>query len=450
MSASTSPAGLSVFDGICMMVGLIVGIGIFRAPCSVAGQTTAPETMMSAWLLGGAIVACGALCYAQLARSYPDSGGEYSYLRASFGPFVSFLFAWGRVTVLQTGSLAATVYIFGDYAGKLYSMGAYSPMIYALAAAVILTTINILGLRLSKWTQNLLILLKVLGLVMIVGAALLARGEPAVQTAHASPAPAFGLAMVFVLYTYGGWNEAAYLTEDVHRGPVGLAVVLGISVAVVTVTYAAVNMAYLHALGFEGLRASTVPASDVLAAAVGPVGAVLVALLTCVAALSNANASVFTGCRVIHALGTRHAALRWLSARHPRRHTQVSALFVQGAVAVALVLFAGLLGRQGRHGFEVAVEYTAPAFWGFMLLVALTAVSRAAPAHTHSRKVMPLALLPASVVFVGMCGYMLYSSLAYTGLGALVGVAIVAAGVPVYGLVRRRDARAEGGMSPAK
>jgi len=426
-----------------MIVGLVVGIGIFR----VAGQTTGMGAMMGAWLLGGAIAACGALCYAQLAKLYPDSGGEYTYLHASFGPRVSFLFAWARVTVLQTGSIAATVYIFGDYASKLFSLGNYSPMIYGVAAAGGLTLINVLGLRLSKWTQNMLTLVKVLGLALIVGAALLVRGAATAQAAETSTAPAFGLAMVFVLYTYGGWNEAAYLTGDVRRGPTGLAAVLGVSVAIVAVIYLAVNMAYVHALSFQGLRASTVPASDVVAVALGPAGAIFVAVLTAIAALGTANATIFTGCRAIHALGTNHASLRWLSNRHPRWQTQVSAFLVQGAVAVALVLFSGLLGEKGRHGFEVAVEYTAPAFWGFMLLVAFIAVSKVV--RTLSQPRIPLAFLVASVVFLGMCGYMLYSSLAYTGVGALVGVAIVAAGVPIYVLVRRNDARAKSSLSAA-
>ncbi len=431
---------LSVIDGICMIVGLVVGAGIFRAPSSVAGQTIGPGAMMGAWLLGGVIAACGAICYALLARMYPDSGGEYTYLRASYPVPVSFLFVWARIAVLQTGSIAATAYIFGDYASNMLSLGPYSPVLYAFAAVAGLTLINILGLQLGKWTQNILTVVKVLGLVLIVGAALLVeRAAASTPAAEASAVPAFGLAMVFVLYTYGGWNEAAYLAGDVRKGPAGLAAVLAVSIGIITLIYLAVNAAYVRVLGFEGLQASTAPASDVMAAAMGTLGSVFVSVLTAIAALGTTNATIFTGSRAIHALGANHPSLRRLGTHHVRWGTPTTAFALQGAVALSLVLVSGMLGEKGRHGFEVAVEYTAPAFWTFILLVALVAVSKAI--HTVRRRILALPLLVASLIFLGMCGYMLYSSLAYTGIGALLGAGIVVLGAPVYFLVRSRDAK---------
>ena len=442
MPEQTKHPHLSVTDGVLLIVGLVVGISILRAPSSIAAQTSSPTAMMWAWLLGGLLALCGAFCYAQLARAHPDNGGEYTYLRRSVGEAAAFLFAWTRMTVLQTGSIAAAAFIYGDYASKLWPLGPSSPLVHATYAVIALTVVNALGLHLGRTAQNVLTVAKVAGLaaVFVAGMGATATASPHLPPAASMPAhPAFGLAMVFVLYAYGGWNEASYLAGDIKRGSRGIAGVLFISTLCIFVIYALINVAYLRALGFDGLRNSTAPASDVMSLAFGKPGEVLLALLAAVIALGSANATTFTGSRAIHALGITHRSLRWLSAVHPTRHAPLNAFIAQGAAATAIVLAAGLLGESGRHGFEVAVEYTAPAFWGFMALIGLVALGMALRHQGGAAR--KLGFLVAATVFTGICGYMLHSSVAYAGAGAVLSLAIVAAGIPVYVLVRALDAR---------
>jgi basic amino acid/polyamine antiporter, APA family len=283
---------------------------------------------------------------------------------------------------------------------------------------------------------------------MVVAAPATSAGHAAAAGGSAPAHPAFGLAMVFVLYAYGGWNEASYLAGDVKRGPRGLAIVLLGSTLAIAAIYAVVNLAYLRALGFEGLRGSSAPASDVMSLVFGKTGEVLLAVLAAVTALGSANATTFTGSRAVQALGVTHGSLRWLSSIHPGHRTPLNAFVTQGAIAVSLVLAAGLLGDQGRHGFEVAVSYTAPAFWGFMALIGLVAVGTAL--HHPGTLGRRLGFVTAAVAFTGMCGYMLYSSIAYAGVGAMLGLVIVGVGVPVYALVRALDARCGGAEAGAE
>ena len=440
---------LSLVDAMAVVVGIVVGAGIYKSPSLVAMNSPGPGAMLGAWVLGGLLCLCGALAYAELAAAYPRVGGEYVYLSRAFGPAVGFLFVWARTAVIQTGSIAALAYIFGDYAARLVPLGPVGPMIYALAATVALTACNVLGLRTGKWTQNLLTAVKVAGVlaIAVVGfAAAPAAAAPAGAPAGQGTGPgaaALGLAMVFVLYTFGGWNEAAYVAgelRDARRN--SLRLLLG-SVVLLTVLYLVINLAYLRVLGLEGMRGSGAVAADLMGRALGGSGAAAVSVLVAVSALGAMNGCIFTGARAVCALGGDFAVFRPLGRWHPALGTPAAAILVQSAVAVVLVILPGL-GEGFRKalgsGFEAAVEYTAPVFWAFFLLTAVAVfVLRVKDPGVDRPFRVPLA--PVTVgLFCLMCGWMLYSSLAYTGAGALVGVAVLAAGVPVYLVCRRRAA----------
>ncbi|MEN6403748.1 MAG: amino acid permease [Armatimonadia bacterium] len=440
--ASSNRPHLTVADGTLLIIGLVIGTGVLRVPASIAQQTTGPAQMLGALLLGAFFAACGAYCYAQLSRLHPQSGGEYTYLQQSWGKAVAFLFAWSRATVLQTGSIVATAFIFGDYAAKLLPLGQNSPALYALVAVIILSAVNALGLQLGKTTQNLLTLAKIAGLLLIVGAGLLVK-HAAASPLPAAPTPAdppiFGLAMVFVLYAYGGWNEASYLSGDTKRGPRDLAAILFVSVGLVAAVYLLVHVAYLRGLGFEGLRQSAAPAADVARQAFGRGAELVVAALAALIALGTANATIFTGSRTLQALGDNHPGLRSLSLCPSGRCAPVNAFCLQGLIAAALVLVAGVWGEGGRHGFESAVEYTAPAFWGFMTLIGVVALKLACRPPQGSKPSPTLGL--TALLFVAMDLYMLHSSIVYVGRNAMLSLAVVALGLPVYWLVGRADRR---------
>src|ERR671913_1269104 len=213
---------LSVFDGAMIVVGIVIGAGIFRTPSMVAGVTGSVEWMLTAWLLGGVLSLIGALCYAELASTFPNAGGDYHFLTRAYGRDISFFFAWARVAVITTGSIALLAFVFGDYMSRVVSFGPNSSAIYAAITVIVLTALNVIGLRESSRTQNVLTILEVTGLLLVALAGVLATAPAAASaapTASSAVPPLFGLAMVFVLLTYGGWNEGAYISAEVKGGP---------------------------------------------------------------------------------------------------------------------------------------------------------------------------------------------------------------------------------------
>ncbi|MBA3522459.1 MAG: amino acid permease [Gemmatimonadales bacterium] len=429
---------LTTFDAVALMVGLVLGAGIFRAPQLVAQNTGSVEAFLGLWVVGGVISLIGALCYAELTTAYPHAGGEYHFLRRAFGNGPAFLFAWSRSTVIQTGSIAILAYVFGDYLAPVLSLGERGSAFLAVAAIVGLTGLNIAGLRRGKNTQVVLTLVELAGFAAVIVAGLfLVNSAPAQAPAAGSGVLAPGLALVFVLLTFGGWNEAAYLSAEVRGGPRAMARALLWGTGIITVLYLLANLAYVKALGFAGVAASPVVAADVMSAAGGQWGATLLSFIVAVSALTSINATIITGARSTYALGRDFEALRVLGEWKEQGSTPANALLLQGAIALALVAF----GAIARGGFEAMVAYTAPVFWFFLALVALSliVVRRSEPDALRPFRVPLYPLTP--LLFAGAALFMLYSSIRYAGRGALLGVAVMLAGVPILMLARFRATR---------
>ena len=424
---------LTVTDAIALIIGGVIGAGIFRAPSLVASNTGSEGLFLLAWLLGGVASLIGALCYAELATSYPHAGGEYHFLTRAFGKDIAFLFAWARATVIQTGVIALLAFAFGDYASRLLSLGNFSSTSYAIAAIVVLTVLNVKGVQQGKWTQNVLTAAKLLGLFLVVLAGLRASPSgPAPTVTPSSSAPSFGLAMIFVLLTYGGWNEAAYISAELRDVRRNMTRALLVSIGAITVIYLLVNIAYLKGLGIAGVRNSSAVAADLLRAAWGDGGAKFVSLLVAVSALGATNATIFTGARTNYAWGRDFTLLRFLAFWHPRTETPVTGLILQGLIAVAVAL----LGATTGEGFEAMAAYTAPVFWFFFLVTGLTLfIFRATDGQAERAFSVPL--YPVSPLILCAIGvYMLHSSLAYAAsvtVGKMVKLSIVVmfAGIPV-------------------
>ncbi len=407
---------LSVFDAVMITVGIVIGAGIFKTPSMVAGVTGAVDWMLIAWALGGVLSLVGALCYAELASSFPSAGGDYHFLSRAYGKDLSFFFAWARVAVITTGSIALLAFVFGDYMSRVLSLGPNSSAIYAALTVIVLTAINLLGLRESARTQNILTILEVSGLVLVAVAGLIAvapAAAPAVPAAAAASPnaipPMFGLAMVFVLLTYGGWNEAAYISAEVKGGPRGIVRTLVLSILVITAVYVAFVLAVLNGLGLEGMKNSKAVGADVMQAAFGPFGAQLIGVIVGVATLTSINATMIVGARTNYALGRDWPLLAFIGQWHGTRHVPVVAFVVQGAIALALVAF----GALQKDGFSAMVEFTAPVFWFFFLLtgVGLFILRFREPHVARPFKVPLYPILP--LVFVITCGYLFYSSVTY-------------------------------------
>jgi basic amino acid/polyamine antiporter, APA family len=433
---------LSVPDGIFLTVGMVIGVGIFKLPALVAGNTASPTAFLFAWLLGGLVSLCGALVYAELASRHPETGGEYAFLQQGLGRGAAFLFAWSRMTVIQTGAIAAVAFAFGDYASEILRLGAKSSAIWAAVAVIALTLLNFASTLQSKTLQKVMEVVLIASLVLLSLAALTAGSTPKPAAPVAGAPLSFGLAMIFVLFTYGGWNEAAYLAGEVRDARRNMVKILVWGIVAVTALYLLVNLGYLAALGLGGMQASRAVAADAMRLVAGEKGAVLVALIVCVSALTTMNAAIFTGARTNWALGRDFAVFRALGAWREKGSTPANALVLQGAIT--LLLIAG--GSATPDGFGAMVAYTAPVFWTFFLLTGVTLFifrrrGGEAPAfRTPLYPVVPLA-------FLAMCAYMLWSSIDYIrnpvygpkfGDMVLAGLAVMLAGLPLYLLARRR------------
>lgn len=251
-------ASLSTVDVVALTVGVVIGASVFETPALVAGNTGSSWSMLLAWALGGGVSIVGALCYAELTTAYPHAGGDYFYFQRAFGDWLAFLFAWARLVVIQTGSIALLAFVFGDYATELWPIAAqYSPSIYAALAVAGLTLLNALGVRQGKHVQRGLTIATVIGLFVIIGAGLFLVPESAAQAtgpgSSGDGAGSFGMAMVFVLLTYGGWNEAAYLSAEVRDLRRNMTRGLFASLGLIAGLYLLVNWAYLQGLGLAGM-----------------------------------------------------------------------------------------------------------------------------------------------------------------------------------------------------
>ncbi|HET7157803.1 MAG TPA: amino acid permease, partial [Burkholderiales bacterium] len=363
---------LSLFDAITMIVGLIVGAGIFGTPSIVAGAVESERTLFLLWILGGVFSIVGALCYAELATTYPSAGGEYHFLQKAFGRSLAFLYGWARMTVIVAGSIAVFAYLFGDYMTRVVSLGAYSSAIWAALVVFVLTIVNYTGIREGKATQNLFTVLEVSGLVLIIVAGLLLAPAPAAVAPAAAGAgqpwyigAGIGSAMVFVLFTYGGWNDAAYISAEVRNPERNMVRALLLAISLVAVLYVLVNFAYLKGLGYDAMARSDAVAADLLKAVWGPTGEKLISIMIAIAALTSVNGSMIVGARSNYALGRDWPVLGFLGRWDEKSGSPRTAILFQGAIALSLVG----LGAIQNAGFKGLVEYSLPVFWGFFLLV---------------------------------------------------------------------------------
>ncbi|MFN7087095.1 MAG: APC family permease [Burkholderiales bacterium] len=426
---------LTVLDACAMIVGIVIGAGIFKAPSIVAASVSSEQVFILLWIAGGVVSLVGALCYAELGSAYPNAGGEYFFLSRAFGGRLGFLFAWARMSVVQTGAIAAIAFVFGDYASQLLSLGEKSPAIYAALVVIAVTALNIAGTRQSKRLQNALTVALAGAILAVIVFGLASPGAAAAAAPPtASSAPLFSqLALIFILLTYGGWNEAAYLTAEIRDARRNIVRALVLGILIVTALYVLLNLAYLNVLGLDGMKASKAVAADLMKATLGDAGAVVLSLVVIAASVSTLNATVFTGARTNYAVGRDYSLFRLLGVWREETNTPVNALLLQGAVALVLVLLASMT----PDGFETMVAYTAPAFWLFFLLTAISlfVLRRQVPVNAEHFRVPWYPLTP--LLFCAMCGYMLYSSVNYalskdpSSLGAQLGIGVLVLGVPL-------------------
>lgn len=449
---------LSLWDTVSIIVGIVVGTAIFRSPPLVFQNTSYTWEALTVWLLGGGLCLCGALCYAELATTFPRNGGDYEYLRLAYGGWMGFLFGWAQLVAVLTGSIGAMGYAFADYGSHFWSLSPTGTAFVASAAIAVLTVTNALGMVVGKSVQNVLTCAKLGGLVLVVFTGLL-WGEQDIFPAESIQevqGPGFGLALVFVLYAYGGWSDAVFVAAEVRNERRNMPRALLWGIAGIAVLYVAVNLAYLRGLGFEEARQTPTPAADVVRQVVGPWGAQAISFLVMVSALGAINGMLLAGSRIYAVVGEDHQLLAWLGRRSSKGGAPITAILLQGCVSIALVFavgtdagrhsidrlligmgLAGILWDEYFGGFEALVAGTAPVFWTFFLFTGLSLfVLRVSHSQWHRPFMVPWYPLPP-IVFCVTCVYMLYCSLEYARSLVLLGVVPVAMGVPLYLLSRR-------------
>ncbi len=439
MSQTETGSPLKIFtniSAIAVIIGIVVGIGIFRLPSMVAQNSATELHYIAFWVAGGIISIIGALCYAELATNKPDAGGEYYFLTEAFGSSLGFLFSWGRMTVIQTGSIALAAFILGDYASVIYDLGAHSSSIYAGLTVIVLTGLNILGTQPSKNVQNMMTTL-IVSILLLCGLAGVLSGMEAASpaTSPSTGTSSAGAAMIFVLLTYGGWNEGVYLSAEIKDVRKNMTRVLLVGLTVITLLYVLINTAYLQVLGLEQLRSSDTIGVGLTNAIFGTKGSFIMAIIVIISALSTANATIITGARTNYALGRDFSFLKYIGQWNRSYNAPINALLVQGGISFALVI----LGTFTQEAVSTMVDYTAPVFWFFFLLTTASLLIFRNRSELNSQA-FQVPLYPFTpILFMLVCLYLLYSSVMFTGWGALVGIGILALGLPVYYLAHSRN-----------
>ena len=431
---------LQPFSAVALIVGIVIGAGIFKTPSLVAGISGDAGWALVLWMAGALISIAGALCYAELCTAYPNAGGDYHFLYRAFGRNISFIYGWSRATIINTGSIALLAFVFGDYMSTLVNLGTYSSAVWALLIVIVLTVVNLAGIHASSSMQTWLTLIEIVGLLAVVAAGFWvdAPASGALQWFAQAPAPAqWGLCLVFVLLTFGGWNEAAYISAELKGGPRTLVWVILASMLTLTVIYLLVNTALLFGLGLNGLSQSKTAAGDLLGLAFGPWAQKALGLFVAIAALTSINATMFVGARTNFAVGSDWKALRKLGQWELDIGSPKQALTLQALISMGLIA----LGTQEADGFSAMVEFTAPVFWGFLFLVglALLWLRQADPSTPRPFKVPLYPVLP--LIFCAACAWLTYSSVTYAISQKAIHVSLwlIASGVVALLLLRARE-----------
>ena len=426
---------LTLFDATMIVMGGIVGAGIFMNPAVVAQEVGSAGAALGAWAVGGVFALAGAFIYAELAARRPAVGGQYAYLREAFHPLVAFLYAWTLLLVSQSGGMAAVAMTFARYFGNLSGVPAGEGAI-AVGALGVLTAVNCLGVRAGSNLQSVFMVLKIGAIAMLV--ALGFRAAPAaaaaMPAAESTGLTTFGAALVPVLFAYGGWQTSSFVAGELKSPQRDLPRGLLIGVSGVILLYLLVNYVCIRALGMSGLAATTTPASDVMRAALGERGATLIAAGIAISTIGFLSQNLLTGPRVYFAMATDGTFFKSVARVHPRTRVPVVAIVLQGAIASILALS----GSYERIlGFVVAIDWV---FFGLTALALVVLRHRDAAGGVAATFRVPGHPF-TTLAFVAGAWLVVLNTVYRFPANALAGLGLLAAGVPVHLYWRRRGAK---------
>lgn len=440
MSSAAEPHGLirrlGPFDAVMLVMGGIIGAGIFVNPAEVARAVSTPFWIVGVWVIGGIIAMAGALVYAELADRRPGLGGQYAYLRDAYGQTPAFLYGWSLLLVIQSGGMAAVAITFARYFRDLSHI-ALPDSIVAAGVLALLTIINCLGVRAGGTVQTFLMVLKIIAIAVLVGAVLMfAPASPGFVTPAPEPAStnlflAIGAALTPVMFSYGGWQTASFVAAEMRDPRRDLSRALLWGVAGVVTTYVLVSLACVYALGPEGLAASKTPATDAMRLALGDKGATLIALGIAISALGFLSQSMLTSPRVYFTMAQDRLFFRQIAMVDKRTHAPIYAIILQGAVAI-LIALSGTYGQI--LSYVVSVDFiwfglTGAALFIFRKRDRGDPAGFRAPGHPFT-----------TGLFVVACALIVIATVANHPVNSLIGFAILLAGIPVCRYWQRQNA----------
>jgi basic amino acid/polyamine antiporter, APA family len=427
-----------------VVIGGIIGSGIFINPYLVARKLDTPTLVLAAWAAGGAVAIAGAFAYAELGQRLPRAGGQYVYLREAWHPVVGFLYGWALLFMIETGAIAAVAIVFAEYTLRLIGSPGLSPRLLAIAAIVVVTMVNYFGVKPGSRVLNVFVILKVAALAILILFAWFTPGAPDWMTAGRiddtpSNALTFGAALIPILFAYGGWQVANYVAEEMREPERHLPRSLIIGTLVVVAIYVLINVAYLRTLGLEGLAATTTPAAETAGRWLGANGDRFVSAAIAISTFGFLNLSVLAPSRVYYAMAADGAFFPAIARLHPRFGTPAAAIVLQSAWAIVLAL-------TGRYGDLLdTVVFADWIFFGLTVagLFALRSSGRSAAsgqAPPDLRSGTPVfrtpgyPWLPAFFVFVAVV--VVLSTILQSPTRSAIGAALLLAGIPIYYLFK--------------
>jgi len=421
-----------------LVMGGIIGSGIFMNPYVVAQSVKTPFLVLGAWAFGGLVALAGAFVYAELAARRPHTGGQYAYLREAYHPAVAFLYGWALLLVIQSGGMAAVSVTFARYFVEL----THAPVPDWLVALVVLgalTIVNCFGVRSGSTVQNVFMVLKIGAIAALIVVGVLAPAAPAAPSAATGllGAPvsfdlltAIGASLVPVLFAYGGWQTANFVAGELRDPRRDLPRGLLFGVLGVIVCYLAVNFVCVHALGVEGLAQTKTPASEVMRIALGEGGARFIAVGIAISTIGFLSQSMLTAPRVYYAMADDHLFFKGVGWLHPRTRVPVVAIALQGALAMVIAVSGSY---EKILDYVVSVDFLAFGLAGTCIFIFRRADGDAASFNVPGH--------PWTTLFFILASWLIVVNTVYKSpANTLIGLAIVAAGVPIYFLWRRRAA----------
>ena len=424
-----------------VVIGGIIGAGIFVTPYIVAQRLDTPMLVLGAWVAGGAIALAGAFSYAELGAVFPKAGGQYVYLRDGLHPLAGFLYGWALLLVIESGAIAAVAITFATYALHLVHGpdGARVPL--AIGAIAVLSVVNYVGVKPGSRVLNVLVVLKVAALAILIGAGLFAAGHAgwftetrAVVAAPRATLIAFGAALVPILFTYGGWQNVNYIGEEIENPKRVLPIAIMAGTIAVVVIYLAANIVYLRAMGLNGLAGTQAPAADAAHRMFGAWGDVFMSGAIAVSTFGFLDLAILAPTRVYYAMAADRLFVPALATLHPRYATPSLAIIVQSTWSCILAL---------TGSYEQLANYVVFADWIFFGLTVLTVLTfrRSLPLDRRAPDAFRAPGYPiVQIAFVLIAGAVVASVVGAAPAAAAKGAALIALGVPVYYWYARQGA----------